>query len=388
MKLIPIIALIAVGAPMCGHSQSDASSKAEPGEVKVFGDWVVGCNNVLRCEAVGLNPEDQVRGRGREFDDMPYISISITRSPTPGEAPSIEFELKDSINGPVAIAVDDRVTVKAEASHGYISLKGGTALRIAREFARGELLNITQGGTSVVQPSLSGASAALRYMDAQQGRAGGVTALVARGPKPASKIKPPPAMPIVTAAPEFSADEFDMLPDDIRRARKASNCRSKYDDLEDFKDEDADAILQRESVPMYPLDAERWLILLECGLSLVPFTTQSAVLIGSGNPGNLQFSPAVFDFTKNTAADLDDDPDTPQSKGFRTLINADWSPGGLALGSSWRGRANADCGSSRAFLWDGSRFRLTGATEMPECRGSNTEISTWVAETRYAEYAE
>lgn len=115
------------------------------------------------------------------------------------------------------ITVDDRVTVKATASNGDIFLEGGTALKVAREFARGRVLNITQGGTLVAQPSLAGASAALRYMDARQGRDGGMTALVARGLKPASAIKPPPAMPIVTAAPVPAANGFEeMLPEDIK----------------------------------------------------------------------------------------------------------------------------------------------------------------------------
>jgi hypothetical protein len=131
MKLPMMIALIALTAPMQARSQSDVSSKAEPGEIKVFGDWVVGCNNVLSCEAVGLNPADQVRGR--KFEDMPYTSILLVRPSTTVEAPSIGFDLEDSISGPVAITVDDRVTVKATASNGGIFLEGGTALKVARE---------------------------------------------------------------------------------------------------------------------------------------------------------------------------------------------------------------------------------------------------------------
>jgi hypothetical protein len=284
--------------------------------------------------------------------------------------------LKDSIKGSVTITIDDRVLAKADASGGNIRLFGRTALKIVRGFAKGKRLSITQSGTLLVQLSLSGASAALRYMDAQQGRDGGVTALAALGRKPASAIKQASKIAFVNPGSMISSEGNELpatLPtEEVKRVRQLSNCPDRSGEYEDIDD----------SIELKPLDAKRALMLLECGPPTLDIT--SVVVIVSGKPGSLQFAAAVFDdFDANYATRSYGD--TPEKKGFSRVGNPEWNPLSSILETGYTDHNLLGCGEERSYLWDGSRFQLLEAAEMPECRGSYETIRTWVASRRPAE---
>ena len=157
-------------------AKTDAPVTPKPGVLKTFGDWQVGCDNGLVCTMASLLPDDGA-GAG--------ATLNLTRDPGPqGRYHAILGEGVTDASGrkpAVRFTVDGRDL-------------GRDANALAAAMANGRVLKVP-GGTI----SLKGASAALRYIDAMQGRAGTVTATVATGAKPAASVPPAPALPIVAA---------------------------------------------------------------------------------------------------------------------------------------------------------------------------------------------
>jgi Protein of unknown function (DUF1176) len=143
-------------------AQGPTSSK-----LQTFKDWTIGCDNVLSCEAQSLTP-----------DGFHEIKVSVTRDagPTAGVEISLAIEhLKDS----VIFVVDGRKLASARVQRDTAVVSGPQAITVAAAIARGSTLELRTGDIVLGQPSLAGLSAALRYMDAQQGRADMTTAIVA-----------------------------------------------------------------------------------------------------------------------------------------------------------------------------------------------------------------
>ena len=61
------------------------------------------------------------------------------------------------------------------------------------------------------------------------------------------------------------------------------------------------------------------------------------------------------------------------------LVNAGFDAKTGELGSYAKGRGIGDCGSAETYVWDGTRFRLTEARAMGECRGSINWLTVWRA---------
>ena len=151
-----------------------AAAAEEP--FPTFKDWVAGCDNGRSCMAVGqYNPSN--------FD---LASVVVERGPLPGDIPKIWFR---SEGGPVVDLQADgkRLGVKltADADDYAITVDPGSVPRVveAMKSAR-SLIPVRGDGKPSFPLSISGASAAMRWIDEQQKRVGTVTALVATGPAP------------------------------------------------------------------------------------------------------------------------------------------------------------------------------------------------------------
>lgn len=77
--------------------------------------------------------------------------------------------------------------------------------------------------------SLAGASAALRYIDDHQKRAGTVTALVARGL--ADAVPSPPALPVTVSPPMTSAPPATVRDAEVKKYKGDDDCGAKPGDL-------------------------------------------------------------------------------------------------------------------------------------------------------------
>ena len=141
-----------------------------------FGQWVVACDNGLRCEAAGL-PDD---GEQNGWVVLVSREAAGTAAPTGvfvpayGDDPPAEFVLR----------MDGRP----------MAVRGTHFAKALRSLAAARKVEVVDGKGAVIGTvPVTGASAALRYMDGRQKRAGTVTAVIEGGSRPASNAPRPPA---------------------------------------------------------------------------------------------------------------------------------------------------------------------------------------------------
>lgn len=323
---------------------ADSHTRPKPGELKTFTDWTVGCDNTLRCTLGSLLPE-----MGGE--DM--ITLNLSREPGPvaagGGKISLALETSNDVEAtkrpPVSFAVDGK----------RIALHDAAALAAA--IANAQTLKIldAKGGT-LATLSLKGAAAALRYIDAQQGRAGSIDAVVAKGSTPSSAPKPP--LPIITAITP-SGTPAKLTGAQVATMRKRATC-----DLGSFPDGAGESITTPET---YALDGGKSLVILPC--STGAYNLIGALFIVDG----AKITPAQLDARSGFEAT---GADTGTS--VKSVINGEFKDG--VLTSYAKGRGLSDCGSRQSFVWDATRFRLSEQADMTECRGNIAYITTWRAE--------
>lgn len=305
-----------------------------PVKPREFGDWVVGCDNALACKATALGPE---------ADPFDKALASIERDPGPGGAVRVTIGGQAEVKAPIAISVDGTVVARGGTVDGRFA--GTEAFGIARAFAKGRGATIAMGGSRSAL-SLTGAAAALRYMDDRQGRAGTRGALVATGPA-ADTRAPRPALPVIRV-PRTTGKPAALSPALIATMRKTADCQEI-------------AVPEMNRVEAHALGGGRTLAIVPCGLGAYQGWSAIYVVAAGG------VVPAPFDVKMNDGGD----------EPVPLLTTAAFERG--ILSSYAKGRGLGDCGFGQTFAWDGTRFRLTEQAEMPACRGSLDLITTWRA---------
>ncbi len=321
-----------------------AAAAPQPGEVKTFKDWTVGCDNGRVCQAVGLLPEDEVEG----------ATITVQRGPAADSVPQI---MMTSDVAAAALSIDGaRSVYRLQPVDGGFELAPGDAMDFMRTISKSnQLALIDASGKTLTTISLAGASAALRYIDDRQKRAGTVTALVARGP--AKAVPPPPALPAIVSPPVTAAPPAQFRAADVRKYNADDGCGV---DASGFKPE------------AFRLDATHTLILVPaiCGNGAYNYFTTALIAPNAGRP----LSRARFDAPSSMGLEgTGNEPD---------LVNAGYDPKTRRLSTYAKGRGIGDCGIAQQFAWDGTRFRLVEQSQMDECRGSMDYITTWRATVR------
>ncbi|HZF42576.1 MAG TPA: DUF1176 domain-containing protein [Sphingomonadaceae bacterium] len=304
------------------------SPAPRPGALKTFGDWTVGCDNGLECQAVALVPENADRDS--------YLLMVLTRGAR-GETTRMGFALMDHVRAgrPYAITVDGKPIARAvaagkppeNAADAVLDLDA-KALAALRNGKRAAI-----AGTKI-SASLTGLAAALGYMDAQQ----------ARGT---------PALPVVTLPPASSRAPRT-LPAARALAALPSEARTCDDPTNDLKPEAS------------RLDARHSLVLIAHPCGNGAYNLFSTALI-------------VDEAGRATPARFDADPGMGGSEVGGSLVNAGWDARTRRLGTFARARGVGDCGTTQRYAWDGTRFRLVERMDMGECRGSTDFITTWRA---------
>ena len=310
----------------------------QPGEVREFGDWIVACDNGLACEAQSLEPAD---GLGEQT-----VSLYIQR------APGADGHFAIGVRSYEEIA-SDRIGLIVDGAHlGWADGEAGETFHFpaaraaeiaaALAVARAATLEAADGAP-LGTISLAGSSAALRYIDDRQGRAGTVTAIAATGSAPASAVPAPPALPRIIAPASAASEETPFESDEVQGIRADNEC---------FLGEDAP-----RAATAAALGGGVRLVLIECQGGAYNFS-YLAFLERSG-----EWTPARFDAPVGWSEDGESD--APPS-----LVNAWWDAESSTLGEYAKGRGVGDCGTSQSFVWDGAMFRLVEKNEMPVCRGS------------------
>jgi hypothetical protein len=316
----------------------------QPGILKTFGDWTVGCDNGRACHATALVPEDWP-------DDA--MTMSVRRAAEADAAAIVEVDLRDK-SGATGIAVDGkRLPVRVSASQTALTVDGYDRRLVLEALKTGQRLQLLgAGGAALGSISLKGASAALLYMDDQQKRVGTVTALTRPGEKPASLVPPPPPLPTVVQAAAPAGPPLKLSAREVSDLRKKLGCA-----IEDVGGPDYHEVSA--------LGRGRNLVLLGCGSGA--YNVSSVPVIAERVGRKLSTRPASFDKQESWWSE----------EGKPVLVNAEWDPKRRLLTSFSKARGLGDCGTGRDYAWDGERFRLAEQIDMDECRGSLDYITTW-----------
>ncbi len=320
------------------------------GPIKAFGDWVVACDNGKQCEMTSLSPEDSGAGEGSPYD---AISVSVERAPGPAGGFTVEVQLPANAgNDSLQLSTERGTILRILPRKDFIRATGADAAKIVAAMIAGVDLRVGDETSVMGMVSLKGSSAALRFIDAEQGRVGTVTATVAKGSKPASAAPAPPALPRVNIVrPAGAAAAFTPA---MRAALdKASDCGSVY--------EGGEGELPKAEV--VALGGGKTLVLLPCGSGAYNYSTEPYILAAGAKPVL-----AKFDVTPGMA-----------TEGPPSLVNATFDAKTGELASYAKGRGLGDCGSGETYVWDGAMFRLIEARSMIECRGSVNWLTVWRA---------
>jgi hypothetical protein len=297
-------------------------------EFPTFKDWTAGCDNGRSCMAVGQYNQSN-------FD---LASVVVERGPLPGDVPKIWFR---SEGGPVvdlqadgkrlgaklsADADDFAITVDPASVAGVVE-----AMKTARS-----LIPVRGDGKPSFPLSVSGAAAAMRWIDEQQKRAGTVTALVAIGPAPASAVPAPPPLPVVTQAIPSGA---------LGKPLTREQIAAIQEEHAECTDEDLD-----DKVQYARIDSRTTLAIV-------------TAVCGSGAYNFYGIPMLLGDDGTRAVADLDKD------EGDITM-NLSWDDKSHVLSSYFKGRGIGDCGGGNDWVWDGTRFRVILQKAMGDCLGA------------------
>lgn len=321
-----------------------ALAPAGPGAERLFGDWAVTCDNVKRCQATALMPEDW------SGDEAP--TMTVTREAGPAGTVTVTITPVAETPGIIDILIDRRLMGSGVMREGSITLTGGTAEGLVRAMASGHQLTLRSGRKTLAALQLGGASAGLRYVDDQQGRVGGVTALVARGAKPAASV------PVAVALPRIRG----VRPD---KGKAAALTAAQTDALRTRADCSDYSVLDGLKPEFYRLDRRTTLVTIPCVSGAYQSSFALYVIVDG------RVAPAPFDYPPEWGGET---PPAPM------LTEPEWDPKDASLGGHAKGRGLGDCGINQSWVWDGTRFRMTFYNGLDACRLSGEWLTRYRAD--------
>jgi hypothetical protein len=321
------------------------------GPIKAFGDWVVACDNRKHCEMTSLLPGDGMTDPGEEYSN---VMVAVARAPGPAGGFTVELMMQVPKTERIRLTINAETVGEGTTRNDRLVLTGAAAEKVVAAMLAGdELYVLDSADTMISRTSLKGSSAALRFIDAEQGRAGTVTAVAAKGSKPASAVPAPVGAPVVRFVRPSGAAAA--MPPALRKQLDASTgCGSAYEGGEG----------ELPQVETFALGGGKTLALLPCGSGAYNFSTTPFIL--SGGKAVL----AAFDAKPHGMGGEDGGPE---------LVNASFDARTGILGSYSKGRGLGDCGSAEDYVWDGATFRLVESRQMIECRGSVNWLTVWKA---------
>ncbi len=336
---------------------SAAVAVPQPGAVKVYRDWYAACDNGAACEAGSMS-------------DGTDTALRVVRLPGRGGMLRVSISTMPAAAKDVALLVDGREAARGSLdSEGIFFMGGSDSLKIARMLVRGRTATIMNTGTDAVgdgvlaRISLRGSAAAMGYIDARQKRARTRTALSIKGRHREKDWAP--QLPLITQQP---AARIKKLPREKQLAAlaKKAGCEEQR----------ALGYAKDQVYPLARQDGRDIVVaLIACGSGAYNFMSKAYIGERPSGKGrsDWRFRSAPFDY--NPGGGFSDD-------GSPVLVNAFFNVEDGILGNYAKGRGLGDCGSSQSYVWDGTRFRLIEATNMPKCRGVWQWPTTWRAQVK------
>jgi Protein of unknown function (DUF1176) len=335
---------------------ANAQKVPTAGELKVYRDWIVGCDNITSCHATSLDPE--APGAEPSSDAWGGALISVKRDPAERSAVNVAISLISGLDegSDVTVAqlmVDDRKwDISFRYEKGVINLAPRSDGSVVRELLAGKTLYLLdQKGEVVASASLIGLREALRHIDTVQKRAGTPAAIIEKGHKAFTGPAALPPYPTIQVPDPTAKPPTRLNPAADEQARAFHKCRAPED------------VMRRLEIKYARLDRSSTLAIIPalCGTGAYNSTVRIAIVDNNGG-----IVTPRFDMRKAGGK-----PDQ--------FINGWWDASSGLLSSYAKSRGLGDCGLFERYAWDGERFRLAEREEMTECRGSIDYITTWRA---------
>lgn len=337
--------LLAATLTLVGLSTTQAAG------LRDFRAWTVACDNVGHCRAIGL----AVWG---EYDDTsPWMALE--RAPGPegamtlrfgnvgGDAPVLEIDGKP-LDPPIPAAAMVPLPKRDGEEEPGTGLRDPALIRRLLD-AMGNAAKVTFPGADKKDGavSLDGFKAAMRWLDDQQGRAGTVDALVAKGPKPATAV--PKAQPVPRLAPlAFKPGEDKRHGKTVLEHHRTKTSEDLCDD--DDRSETATPPTGTRIGPNHVLyEIPCWKAAYQAG-SLYYVVDQR---------GAVSLAPIEW---------LDNKTGKVTVKTDQSVSNPDHEKPGTLV-HYHKGRGLGDCFDSTTWIWDGKVFRIAAMTNQPICGG-------------------
>ncbi|KAF0132403.1 MAG: hypothetical protein FD152_1950 [Xanthobacteraceae bacterium] len=366
MRLAPVL----MSACLAGLIRATAAAgAAELGEVRDFNDWMVGCDNVRVCRAHGFPAGGASGGFGLRVDrdaEGParprlYVSLDLAwEAPTAG---SVTFATEQ---GPIRT-----LPFGAAFRHGEDALKIADpelVQAVLRALRRNRELRVTfspapKGADEPVPAiSLSGASAALLWMDERQQRIGTVSSLAQPGNRSAGTLRAmrPPSAP---APRPLTRGDVPPSLSPAARAAVMERFRSELDricDLDEEPGSSEDTGSAEEGLRViHRLTGDTLLVGVRCWRGAYNLSRAYYLVTDGATP---VVRPASF---PQPLARQESETEVPDN--ILTNVELDAKTGRITHFS--KGRGIGDCGERGEWGWDGTAFRPVSLHRMPHCRG-------------------
>ena len=319
-----------------------------------FKDWSIYCTPRDGCEAstltlLGEENHMQTRlNRGWGIKDGLFLSLNLGKQQQAFNAglntknAKLSFEVANTL----IWGFDHKLITEGE--YGSLNISSPLTPEMVAALANGDSLEfeaLFEGETLTTKVSLSGLSAALRYMDEFQARVGTTSALIAKGNLEMAEISPP------AFYPKTPQD----LPEAVRNA-----WQNKTYDCAEYGEPEFDYLAEGHRLQDYVL----WI--LPCG--------------GSG-----AYNAIVSVFVERSDGSLEINGPMPLPTPFgdgligwdTTLANAAFDAQTSELVSFFKGRGIGDCGLYQVHQWQAGRLALKEARSKQECDGAFIEIEQW-----------
>jgi hypothetical protein len=313
-------------------------------QVKQFRDWLAACDNTRACTAFAL----------RDGGTVAYLRID--RDGASAAAPRIGIVLDMEKGRRFTLAFDDSA-LEGLPKQPIDPAGGDEPTKVDIRAVEPFLAALRKAGKIVAKPvqpkadddpveiSLSGASAALLWIDEQQKRLGTVTALVRRGDKPESAVPAPPALPVVTAAKADGAKPPKAVPPAIL-AKGKTICGA-----DDPKPEAGEPDRLSGGLVLY------W---FNCRAMSGAYNSWSGLMIA---PRDKPDAARVVRLPYPPGETADD------GIAKHLVVNANFDEKTMTLSTFGKSRGPGDCGTAGEWVYDGKDFRLTAYRAKPKCGG-------------------
>ena len=325
------------------------TSSAEA-QMKQFRDWVAACDNTRHCVAYGI------------VSTWSHGYLRIVRSGAPEAKPVVTLAVYVGDKKSFTLSFDRPTAgnVLPSGTFGPDRMEDDEHTRFVLDVSDEDLVAAFRKATRIIitpthEPemwsyaTLAGAIDALAWIDRQQKRAGTVTALVARGAKPASSIPAPPAAPTITAARSDPSPVPPGFPPVV--VDKGNAICGKAG---------ADEESGSEPREVHRLGPDLLLYWFFCPYDSGVYNhSNPLLLVPEGDPARARI------------AVLKHPPFVAQVRKVKNErpINVGFDRATMTLSVFDQGRSPGDCGDISEWVWDGKEFRLANFARMPVCAG-------------------